>query len=167
MDLLLDANPLIDLIGLGCLERVLQTPSHKFWLAENVKGEILDAAQLQAVQAAIARGLVVVVRVEETREIELYAEMRRFLGDGEAASLAIAQHRGWGFVSYEGRKLAREATTRLGATRFLRTPEVLARAVQAGLIDLQALRLAIAHMCAPEPGNPPRISVEHLATLVD
>jgi len=99
---------------------------------ENVMGEILDPAQRRAVQVAIDASLLTVAKVAEPREIELYAEMRRVLGDGEAASLAIAEHRGWGFVSYEGRRLAREAMTRLCATRFLRTPEVLALAAAAG-----------------------------------
>ncbi len=122
-------------------------------------GEILDPAQRQAVQATIDGSLLTVVRVEEPREIELYAEMRRVLGDGEAASLAIAEHRGWGFVSYEGRRLAREAMTRLGATRFLRTPEVLAGAVHAGLIDLHALHVAVAHTRESQTPNPPRLLI--------
>ncbi len=160
-------NILIDFISLGCLERILHTPSHKFWLAENVKREILDSSQRQAVQAALDAGLLTEARVEEPREIELYAEMRRFLGDGEAASLAIAESRGWGFVSYEGRKLAREATRRLGATRFLTTPQLLAQAVRASLIDLDALREAAANPPEPQAGDPPRSSVEHLSGLVD
>ncbi len=167
LDLLLDANSVIDLVGLGCFERVLQTPSHRFFVVENVMGEILDPAQRQAVQAAIDANLLAVVRVEAPHEIELYAEMRRVLGDGEAASLAIAEHRRWGFVSYEGRRLAREAMARIGATYFLRTPEVLARAVHAGLIDLDALRVAITHTNESQAGNPPGTSVEHLTTLVD
>lgn len=142
-------------------------PSHRFLVAENVREEITDPAQSESVQAAIDSGMLPVVSVDDTREIGIYAELRRVLGDGEAASLAIAQHRGWGFVSYEGRKLAREALGRLGSARFLRTPEVLAWAVQTGSVELRTLRGAIAHLGSSEVKNPTETSVEHLTTLVD
>lgn len=139
MDYLLDANTLIDLIRLRCLVDVLGIASHRFWIAENVRKEIRDPMQAHEVQATIDAGLLIEGRVEQD-ELELYGEMRRFLGDGEAASLAIAQYRGWGFVSYERGRLAREAAERLGLTRFMRTPVLLAQAVRAGSVSLGDLR---------------------------
>jgi hypothetical protein len=110
-----------------------------------------------------------IAKVEEPEELRAYAELRRIVGDGEAASLAIAQHRGWSLVSYETRRFQREAVARLGPSRFLRTPQLIASAIQQGLVEARRLEDAAAAAVASAALQHPRNAEylrEHLARLI-
>lgn len=76
-------------------------------------------------------------------ELATYARLKRFLGDGEAASLAVAHHRGWAFVSYEKGRLRREAQSLLGE-QFLSTPLLLAKMVRAKVLTVDQLEAEVA-----------------------
>lgn len=65
-----------------------------------------------------------------------YAELRRVLGDGEAASLAIAEARGWIVACDEKRRFRREAEARLGAARIVNTPGLIVAAIVENLISV-------------------------------
>lgn len=167
MDLLLDANVVIDLLNLGCLADVIRLPDHRFWLAENVvEREITRQDQTQEPRRQLDAGLMMVARVEEPEELTAYAELKRIIGDGEAASLAIAQHRGWSLMSYETGRFQREAVARLGSPRFLRTPHLIASAIQQGLVEKERLEVAAAAAVASAAQQHPR-NAEYLRQHLD
>ena len=62
-------------------------------------------------------------------------EISRRVESGEAACLAIAQHRGYAILSDEKRRFEREAIARIGKKRLLRTEDILARAREHKLIS--------------------------------
>lgn len=144
----LDANALIDLMSLSCLEALVDLPDFRFWVVENVRREITREDQREALGQVLASGLIGETKVGEgeacgVEELATYARLKGVLGDGEAASLAVAHHRGWFFVSYEKGRLRREATAMLGE-RFWGTPLLLATMVRAKVTTLDHLETAIA-----------------------
>jgi len=80
-----------------------------------------------------------VLRIEELsgpETIALFAELRHLMGAGEAASLALAVHRGWAVASDEKRAFRREALARLGPGRILTAPGLYRVAIRAGLLSV-------------------------------
>jgi predicted nucleic acid-binding protein len=75
-----------------------------------------------------------------------YAELRRNLGDGEAATIAAAAHLQWIVGMDERGRAKREAIERVGQTRLLNTPGVLVHAVRTDLLTIaeaESIRLAL------------------------
>jgi predicted nucleic acid-binding protein len=70
-------------------------------------------------------------------ELALFVELRRSLGMGEAACLALAVHRGALVASDEKRAFRREAETRLGPGRILNTPGLLLLSIRRGLLTVE------------------------------
>ncbi|MBI4513978.1 MAG: hypothetical protein HY702_07690 [Gemmatimonadetes bacterium] len=64
----------------------------------------------------------------------LYDEFRRFLGDGESASLAVAVSRRWVIAADEKGRFRRELFARLGEKYLLDTAGALVTAIRAGAI---------------------------------
>lgn len=146
-ELVLDANALIDLLAPSFLRAVARCLGFRFWVVENVQREVSRPDQRDRLERLLADGIIgtTVVGAEDTtwlRELDTYAHLKRFLGDGEAASLAVARHRGWVFVSYEKGRLRREAENLLGE-RFWRTPILLAKMVKAKAITVDQLEAEI------------------------
>jgi hypothetical protein len=138
---------LIDLMGLSCFEALADLHDFRFWVVENVRNEISREDQREALGRALASGLIGETRVGEgeacgMEELSTYARLKGVLGDGEAASLAVAHHRGWFFVSYEKGRLRREARAMLGE-RFWSTPLLLAAMIRAKVTTLDLLKRAI------------------------
>lgn len=69
-------------------------------------------------------------------EIARYAELKRVMGKGEAACLAMAETRGWSIAADEGGRFARMARERLGEGRILNTPGILVLAILAELLSV-------------------------------
>jgi len=57
-------------------------------------------------------------------------KLKLVLGKGEAACLAMAQHRGWVVACDERRAFLREARRRVGETRLLNTPGLILLAIR-------------------------------------
>lgn len=109
MDVLLDANVVIDLIPLDCFESVLRFTQFCLWVAENVRQGIVYSNRQERLEQQLREGHIRETQVEDTEELKVYAELKKVLGDGEAASLAVVRHRGWPFVTYERGRTEREA----------------------------------------------------------
>lgn len=58
-------------------------------------------------------GTLTELEITDPAEVALYDELRRFLGDGEAACLAVAATRRWVIAADEKRRLRREIFYRL------------------------------------------------------
>ena len=97
VDLVLDANVVIDLIELGCLEPVLRMQSFRFWITENVRAEIKYSRQREVLERLISQGRLEEAKVQDLDELQLYGDLKKVLADGEAGSLAVASRRAWGF----------------------------------------------------------------------
>ncbi|MBA4071235.1 MAG: hypothetical protein C0497_05265 [Gemmatimonas sp.] len=87
--------------------------------------------------ACIANGALSVVAFETTAELATYAAHRRIMGQGEAAALALAEHRGLAIASDEKRVFRREATARLGADRIVTTADMFVACIRAGAISIE------------------------------
>src|SRR5215470_3847723 len=66
-----------------------------------------------------------------------YAELRRIMGQGEAACLAMAAARGWMVASDERRWFRREAVAHLGEGRLVTTAGLLVLAIRAGFLSME------------------------------
>lgn len=168
-EVVLDTNALIDLMDLGCLEALAAVPGFRVWVAENVRKEIIRDEQKEQLDRLFASGLIRETKVGEEvhggmEELATYTKLKDFLGDGEAASLAVAHHRGWVFVSYEKGRLRREAKTLLGG-RFWTTPSLLAAMVRVEASTLAHLEAAAAMGGPVQPGSASK-QAEHLSRLV-
>lgn len=62
MDVLLDANAIIDLIELGCFDNILDSAALRFWVVENVTAEITYPTQREPLEQRIRQG-----RIRETQ----------------------------------------------------------------------------------------------------
>lgn len=75
--------------------------------------------------------------ITDLAEMLTYADLRRSLGQGEAACLAIADHRGFLVASDETRAFRREAVARIGEERLLTTPDLISRTIRAGITTVE------------------------------
>lgn len=97
-EVVLDSNVLIDLMDLECLEALGLLPGFRFWVVENVRKEITREEQRQVLDRLLASRTLQETAVGAAQhsgmeELATYARLKAFLGDGEAASLAVAYHR--------------------------------------------------------------------------
>lgn len=160
----LDSNVLIDLMDLGCIESLGRLAKFRFWVLENVQGEIIREDQRILLDRLVIAGVLRATAVGAGQgcaleELATYARLKEVLGDGEAASLAVAHHRGWICVSYEKGRLRREARALLG-NRFQHTPWLLAEALRAGVKRVSDWEEAMARCASPD-------RAEHLSRLVE
>jgi predicted nucleic acid-binding protein len=88
------------------------------------------------VDGAVAVGVLRIEELSGPETIALFAELRHLMGAGEAASLALAVHRGWAVASDEKRAFRREALARLGPGRILTAPGLYRVAIRAGLLSV-------------------------------
>lgn len=138
-EIYLDANVIIDLIALECLTEVLEIPSALFRATENVLKEIIDPEERELVESVISRDLLQRVALTEVELLRDYAQLKRILGDGEAATLAVTSSSGATMASDEKGRLRKEALKRLGDERLCGTPELLANAIAGGRLRAQDL----------------------------
>src|SRR3954470_8367817 len=131
-----DANVLINLIVPDALGVLGQLPGYSFVITPEVMVEIARPEQAAALARALEAGWVRVEPLTDLPGLRLYADLLAVMGRGEAASLALAQTRGWWIASDERRLFLREARTRLGDERILNTPGLLVLAIRAGVITV-------------------------------
>ncbi|MHB8837512.1 MAG: hypothetical protein ACYC7F_01010 [Gemmatimonadaceae bacterium] len=131
-----DTNVLINLAIADALPLLAQVPDTRFVVCAEVLGELTDPAQAAAVQSSLAKGALSVVGFEATEELATYAALRRIMGQGEAAALALAEHRGFAIASDEKRVFRREAIARLGADRIVTTADVFVACIRRGAITI-------------------------------
>jgi len=102
----------------------------------DVLAEIVLPDQRQQVDGTVAGGILRIEELSSPDSIALFAELRHLMGAGEAASLALAIHRGWAVASDEKRAFRREASARLGPGWILTTPGLYVVAIRAGLLSV-------------------------------
>ncbi|MGA2721590.1 MAG: hypothetical protein ABSG79_04170 [Bryobacteraceae bacterium] len=111
-------------------------PGFTVVVTPDVLAEIVLPDQKQQVDGAVAGGILRIEELSSPETIALFAELRHLMGAGEAASLALAIHKGWAVASDEKRAFRREAVARLGQGRILTTPGLYVLAIRAGLLSV-------------------------------
>ena len=132
-----DANVLINLLHVARLEKCSRVPGLELVVPNHVREEISYPAERSEFDDALARGILRIEVITDPEAVELFAELSERLGRGESACLAIAVEKGWMVASDEKRRFRREAWARIGPDRLLGTPELLALAIQAGLLTIE------------------------------
>jgi predicted nucleic acid-binding protein len=90
-----DANVLINLVHVERLDLLSALADFKFVVPDHVATEITIPEQRQLLQATLARHDLHQDSLTSPQELALYAGLHRFMGQGEAACLAMAESRGW------------------------------------------------------------------------
>lgn len=134
---MVDANVIINLIHAGRLAVLGALQRYEFIVPEDVISEIVDSSQRQVLDAAIAASQIGRQTLTDPGELSRYADLRQFLGKGEAACLAIAESRGFYIASDEKRRFRREVLTRLGGGRLVTTAGLFVLAIRSGLMSIE------------------------------
>lgn len=109
--------------------------------------EVQYEEQRKRLKAAIGDGTLTELEITDPAEIALYADLRRFLGDGESACLAVAATRRWVIATDEKGRLRREIFERLGEEYLLNTPGAIVAALRARTLtvpEAEEIRRALA-----------------------
>jgi predicted nucleic acid-binding protein len=109
---------------------------YTFVVPNHVVAEVTDATQRARLDAALTARVVTEIEITDLAEIELYVALRRVLGDGESACLAVAATRGWALAADEKGRFRREAYERLGEAALVNTPGILVAVIQAGILTV-------------------------------
>lgn len=130
----MDASVLINLLHVRRLDLCSSLHNLEFALVEEVRREITRPRQRALVEASIRLGELRLEALSAIEELERFAALRGIMGAGEAASLALAQSRGWMIACDEQRAFLREARARLGEARILNTAGLFVRAIREDML---------------------------------
>ena len=131
-----DASVLINFANIDRFDLVGNLPGYEFVVPKEVEAEITWPTQAARLTAAVASGFLRIETSTDLAEISLASAIRQSLDIGEAASLAMAQHRGWWVACDERGRFVTEATNRIGSQRVVNTAGLVVRAVKAGLLTI-------------------------------
>jgi predicted nucleic acid-binding protein len=131
-----DTSFLVNFLTLDRMDILRGLQAYVFYAPNHVVAEVEYAEQRERLSVALAEGTVTELEITDPGEIALYDELRRFLGDGEAACLAVAATRRWVIATDEKRRLRREIFERLGEEYLLNTPGAIVAALRAGILTV-------------------------------
>jgi predicted nucleic acid-binding protein len=131
-----DSSFLINFLVVDRMDILRRLPKFRFHVVNHVRAEIRYESQRARLQAATEGGGVTEIEVTEPAEILLYDEFRKFLGDGESASLAVAVSRRWVIAADEKGRFRRGLFIRLGEDYLLDTLGALLTAIEADVITV-------------------------------
>jgi predicted nucleic acid-binding protein len=132
-----DANVLINLMHAGRLDLLGALTAFEFVVPDHVIAEITVPVPRQVLERALTRGALRQESITDPRELATYAELRRIMGSGEAACLAMAEARGWLIASDEKRRFRREVIARLGEGRLVTTAGLFVIAIRGRVISVE------------------------------
>ena len=104
-----------------------------------VRHSRIGGIRARLLRRTLARNVLRQVALVEVAELRIYAELKPRLGDGEAASLALAAVYGGCIASDEKGRFRREAERLLGPGRIIRTVDLVTEALEAGTLTLALL----------------------------
>jgi predicted nucleic acid-binding protein len=150
-----DSSFVINFLAVDRMDILGRLPQFRFHVVNHVLAEIRYESQRLRMRTALEAGTVIEIESTEPAEILLYDEFRRFLGDGESASMAVAVRRRWVIAADERGAFRRELFARLGEDYLLDTLGALVTAIKADVItvaDAEALRAQLrAHRFEMDP----------------
>lgn len=131
-----ESSFLINFLAVDRMDILAGLRQFKFHVLDHVSAEIQYPEQQARLQAALTAGIMHALEITNPAEILLYDELRKFLGDGESASLAVAVSRRWVIAADEKGRFRRELFERLSEAYLLDTPGALVAAIKGGLISI-------------------------------
>lgn len=99
--------------------------------------EIRHPEQRALVEDALAAGVLREEPISGAASLRLYTELRKSMGKGEAASLALAKARGWSIASDEKGAFRRAAIEHVGKGRLLTTADLYLLAIRSGSLSIE------------------------------
>ena len=132
----IDASVLINFLRLERLDILAAIAEVDFVVPEQVAAEITDPRQARTLAQAVRDGRLRCERSTDPDELTAYADLRRFMGRGEAACLSMAERRGWLAAVDERGGFRRTAGQRIGEDRILNTPGILVLAIRGGVLSV-------------------------------
>lgn len=131
-----DATVLINLAHIDRIDLLGKLPAYEFVVPDHVVAEITDETQRERLRKAVTAGFIRTEAMTDAAELASYAELRKELGKGEAACLAMAEKRDWFIACDERRRFLRRVKERLGENRLINTPGILLEAIRANLLTV-------------------------------
>ncbi len=135
--IVLDASVLLNFVKIGRVELLgqLGTP---VVLPDQVLGEIRRPEQKEAVEDAVAEGILDLQSVRNPVEVALFAELRAGgrLGAGECAVLAVALTRNW-VAGLQDRRACVEGQRRRRDLVIYQTEDLVLKLIKAGYLTLE------------------------------
>jgi len=131
-----DANVLINFLNVGRLDLLTELPGFAFVVPDHVDVEILREDQRGVPNRAYDEGKLQRQALTDLEAIEIFADLRLVMGQGEAACIALARNMGWIVASDERGVVRRKAEDLLGAGRLATTPGLMVLAIKAGILDV-------------------------------
>jgi len=119
----------------GCLDLCGALVELEFRVPDEVLAEILSPRERRAVEEALGAGILCRAAVTEPETLDIFADLRQFLGIGESACLALAARSGALVASDEKRRFLREAEARLGPGRVLNTAGLFLLGIRRGALS--------------------------------
>ncbi|MXW63517.1 MAG: hypothetical protein F4Y00_01905 [Bacteroidetes bacterium SB0662_bin_6] len=141
-----DASVLINFLLLNRVDILGAISGYRFVVADAVHKEITRPDQQTLLSDAFDASLLQKQKGADPSELRIFADLTEVMGVGEAACLATAEYRGWLLASDERGLFLRIARERIGEHRILTTPEILLRAIRAGIITVEQADEAKAYL---------------------
>lgn len=129
---LTDTSVLVNLAIVDRLHLLGALRKLDFLVPEEVVEEVTRPRQRELLEQAIERGDLREIQLTGIGPLQHYRDLRRKLGPGESACLALAHVNGWMVASDEKGWLRREARRLLGEHRLVNTPGLFLLAIREG-----------------------------------
>lgn len=129
---LADTSVLINLAHVQRLDLLRALRGHHFRVPEDVIAEVRWPEHRRLLQEALDAGHLEEVRLSGVLTLQRFETLRKILGAGESACLALAAANGWAVACDEKGACRREALRLLGTDRLLTTPALFVLAIRQG-----------------------------------
>lgn len=132
-----DASVLINFLLLNRVDILGALSGYRFVVPDAVHKEITRPNQQLLLSDAFDAKLFQKQEGADPNELQIFSALTEVMGVGEASCLAAAEYRGCLLASDERGLFLRIARERIGEHRILTTPEILLRAIRAGIITVE------------------------------
>lgn len=143
-----DTSLVLNFLRIDRGELLGRLPGFHLHIVNHVVAEVIQEPPRSRLVKAVEDGALTEIEITDLETMATYFELRRVLDDGEAATIAAAQHRGWIVAIDERGRALREVEHRIGTERLLNTPGLLVHAVQIGVLEVaeaEAIRTELAN----------------------
>ena len=133
-----DTSVLINFLAVDRMDLIEKCKQH-FLVTDHVKEEIKEhyAERFARFQAALKRGVINQIRVDDPKEVETFARLSSDdrLGLGECSAIAVAIHRSY-ILAIDDKKAIKQALASCSTLQILTTQDFMVSLIQAGLLDV-------------------------------
>jgi len=130
----LDANVLINLLNMNCIDILPKLNKYEFWMPGDVNSEVHRRNQRVRLRKALKLKWLKELEITDMAEMELYAKYRKRFGNGESACMAVGCNRKW-IVASDEKAVKKEVVSAIGTANLLDTKTILKMAASEGVLD--------------------------------